>query len=68
MQAAFFKVARLVLIVISLREELIAFYQKRGYYKTDRTIDYAQLCRETCDEKIHGLKFAVLEKRVRKLR
>jgi hypothetical protein len=68
MQAAFFNVARLVLIVISLREELIAFYQRRGYCKTDRMIGYAQLCGDTCDEKIHGLKFAVLEKRVRKLR
>jgi len=63
-----FNVEKFVLIVISLREELMAFYQRRGYCKTDRTIDYIQLCGDTCDAKIDGLKFAVLEKRVRKLR
>lgn len=61
-----FNVEKFVLIVISLREELIAFYLRRGYKKTNRTIDYAQLCGETCDAKIDGLKFAVLEKRARK--
>ena len=62
-----FNVEKFVLIVISLREELIDFYLRRGYHKTDRMIDYAQLCGETCDAKIDGLKFAVLEKRARKL-
>ncbi|MGZ8191483.1 MAG: GNAT family N-acetyltransferase [Methylococcaceae bacterium] len=57
-----FKVEKFVLIVISLRDELIAFYLRRGYHKTDTTIDYTQLCGETCDAKIDGLKFAVLEK------
>jgi ribosomal protein S18 acetylase RimI-like enzyme len=62
-----FNVEKFVLIVISLRDELFDFYLRRGYHKTDRIIDYAQLCRETCDAKIDGLKFAVLEKRARKL-
>jgi ribosomal protein S18 acetylase RimI-like enzyme len=62
-----FNVEKFVLIVISLRVELIDFYLRRDYYKTDRTIDYAQLCGDICDAKIDGLKFAVLEKRARKL-
>lgn len=59
-----FKVKKWVLIVISLRDELIAFYLRRGYYKTGVTLDYAVLCGDTCDAKIDGLKFAVLEKPV----
>jgi ribosomal protein S18 acetylase RimI-like enzyme len=59
-----FKAEKFVLIVISLREELIAFYLRRGYHKTERMIDYALLCGETCDAKIDGLKFVVLEKLV----
>ena len=59
-----FKVEKFVLLVISLRDELIAFYLRRGYHKTDINIDYALLCGETCDAKIDGLKFAVLEKQV----
>jgi len=59
-----FKVKKLVLIVISLREELIAFYLRRGYCNTGVTLDYAVLCGDTCDAKIDGLKFAVLEKPV----
>lgn len=62
-----FNVDKFVLIVISLREELIDFYLRRGYHKTNRTIAYAQLCGENCDAKIDGLKFAVLEKRALKL-
>lgn len=57
-----FNVEKFVLIVISLRVELIAFYLRRGYQKTNRTIDYAQLCEDTSDAKIEKLKFAVLEK------
>jgi len=57
-----FNVEKFVLIVISLREELIAFYLRRGYHKTNRTIDYAQLYGETSDAKIDGLEFSVLEK------
>ena len=60
----YFNVKKFVLIVISLRDELIAFYLRRGYQKTNHTIDYAQLCGEACDAKIDGLKFAVLEKLV----
>ena len=62
-----FNVEKFALIVISLREELIDFYLRRGYEKTNRMIDYAQLCGESCDAKIDGLQFAVLEKRARKL-
>ncbi len=58
-----FNVEKFVLIVISLRDELIDFYLRRGYHKTNRTIAYAQLCGENCDAKIDGLRFAVLEKR-----
>jgi N-acetylglutamate synthase-like GNAT family acetyltransferase len=57
-----FDVEKFVLIVISLREELISFYLRRGYQRTNCTIDYAQLCGETCDAKVDGLKFTVLEK------
>ena len=35
-----FNVKKFVLLVISLREELIAFYLRRGYQKTNHTIDY----------------------------
>ena len=59
-----FKVEKFVLIVISLREELLAFYLRRGYRKTARMIDYALLCGETCDAKVDGLQFVVLEKLV----
>jgi GNAT superfamily N-acetyltransferase len=57
-----FKVQQFMLIVIALRHELIAFYQRRGYQKTEVMIDYATLCGDTCDAKIADLKFTVLEK------
>lgn len=57
-----FKVDKCVLIVIALRDELIDFYLRRGYHKTGRMIDYAELCGDTCDAKIDGLQFTVLEK------
>lgn len=60
-----FNVEKFVLIVISLRNELIDFYLRHGYYKMDRMIDYARLCGGTNDAKIDGLRFAVLEKPAR---
>ncbi|MGZ8137394.1 MAG: GNAT family N-acetyltransferase [Methylococcaceae bacterium] len=57
-----FKADKFVLMVISLRDELVDFYRRRGYHITDFTVDYALLCGETCDAKIDGLKLAVLEK------
>jgi len=59
---SYFNVEKCVLIVIELRDELIAFYLRRGYHKTGRLIDYAELCGDTCDAKIDGLQFTVLEK------
>jgi len=58
----YFNVEKCVLVVIELRDELIAFYQRRGYRKTGRTIDYAALCGDTCDGKIDGMQLIVLEK------
>lgn len=58
----YFKPEKIVLIVIALRTELIAFYLRRGYQNTGATIAYATLCGATCDATIAGLEFAVLEK------
>lgn len=57
-----FKVEQLVLIVIELRIELIAYYERRGYVQTDRRIDYATVCGDTCTAKIPGLQLIVMEK------
>ena len=57
-----FQARYIELLAISLREELIAFYQRRGYQLTDKRIAYALLCGETCDAKIDGLTFAVMQK------
>lgn len=59
-----FDIEKFVLLVISLRRELLAFYLRRGYLETGTTIDYALLCGPTCDAKIAGLRFVVLEKPV----
>lgn len=58
----YFKVEKCVLVVIELRDELIAYYLRRGYQKTNRTINYAELCGDTCDAKIDGMQLTVLEK------
>jgi len=57
-----FNATRLVMIVIELRHELIAFYERRGYLKTGETIDYATLCGPSCTAKIAQLQFVVLAK------
>lgn len=57
-----FKVTQLVLIVIELRTELIAFYERRGYQLTTRKIDYGKVCGDTCAAKIPGLQLTVMEK------
>lgn len=61
---AHFQARKLAMIVIALRTDVIAFYQRHGYRLTGETIPYALLCGGTRDAKIDGLAFAVLEKRV----
>lgn len=57
-----FQAEQMVLIVIELRTELIAFYERRGYQQTDSKIDYALVCGDTCAGKIPGLQLTVMEK------
>ena len=57
-----FKAEQLMLIVIELRVELIAYYERRGYLQTERRMDYAAVCGDTCTAKISGLQLVVMEK------
>jgi len=60
--SAHFQATKLAIIVISLRTDVLRFYQRRGYRPTGVTIPYARLCTNTCKAKIDGLEFAELVK------
>lgn len=53
--------ATITMTVISVREELIAFYERRGYRRTGETHPFPARIGASMP-KIHGLEFAVLEK------
>jgi len=59
-----FQAKKLAMIVIALRHDVIGFYQRRGYRRTGKTIPYAFLCGDTCEEKVPGMEFAELDKRI----
>ena len=50
------------MVVVSSRSELISFYQRRGYQKTDFIMDYP-LSADAGVPKQTGLKIEILEKR-----
>lgn len=53
-------VTRMTMNVIDVREELIAFYERRGYRRTGRTTPFPQ--RDRVTPKVLGLRFEILEK------
>ena len=54
-------VAGMTMSVISVRQELIAFYERRGYFKTGHSSDFPTDAGESVP-KIDGLKMVGLEK------
>jgi ribosomal protein S18 acetylase RimI-like enzyme len=52
---------KFIMVVVSSRSELISFYQRRGYQKTDSIVDYP-LSAGTGIPKHPGLKIEILEK------
>lgn len=57
---------KIVMFVVSQRHELIAFYQRRGYQRTDRIEEYP-LHRGIGTPRVHGLTIEYLEKYIEKL-
>lgn len=60
--SANFSSEKFIMVVVSSRSELISFYLRRGYQKTDTVMDYP-LSAGVGIPKHAGLKIEVLEKR-----
>jgi hypothetical protein len=54
---------KFIMVVVSSRGELIAFYQRRGYQKTGSIMDYPRSAGAGIP-KYTGLKVEILEKRI----